>query len=122
RVVLAGTSDDFNGIGDGFGFPLRFRVEASNDPAFASGVATIAACDREDFANPGITPVEFDAAVEARYVRVTATRLAPRQNDFIFALAELEVIDRSGTNAAAGAAVSASGSIEAPVRWAAKNL
>ena len=35
-------------------------------------------------------------AATGRYVRVTATKLAPRQNDFIFALAELEVFDAAG--------------------------
>ena len=40
------------------------------------------------------------AARAARYVRVTATKLAPRQNDFIFALAELEVLDAAGKNVA----------------------
>ena len=42
-------------------------------------------------------------AAKGRYVRVTATKLAPRQNDFIFALAELEALDAAGKNLAAGA-------------------
>src|SRR4051812_26904124 len=40
-VVLHPCSDDFNGIGDGFGFPVRFKVEASDDPQFSSGVTII---------------------------------------------------------------------------------
>ena len=34
RVVLAGVWDDFNGIGAGFGFPVRFQIEGSDDPDF----------------------------------------------------------------------------------------
>jgi hypothetical protein len=58
----------------------------------------------------------------ARFVRVTATKLAPRQDDYIFALAELTVLTADGKNAALGAAVTALDSIEAPVRWQKRNL
>ncbi|MGA0409777.1 MAG: DUF1553 domain-containing protein, partial [Limisphaerales bacterium] len=60
--------------------------------------------------------------VQARFVRVTATRLAERSSDYIFALAELEVLDASGRQVAQGATVQALDSIEAPVRWGRKNL
>ena len=42
RVVLWGCHDDFNGIGAGFGFPVRFRVEVSDDPAFQAYVQDLA--------------------------------------------------------------------------------
>ena len=47
-----------------------------------------------DLANPGLIAVTVAAGGrEARYIRVTATKLAPRlPNDFIFALAELEAV------------------------------
>ncbi|HEY0076483.1 MAG TPA: DUF1553 domain-containing protein [Abditibacteriaceae bacterium] len=123
RVVLAGCFDDFNNIGAGFGFPPRFRVEASDNVEFGGTPIVIAAHDLEDYANPGTAPQSFVATGKtARYVRVTATKLAPRQNDFIFALAELQVWDKAGKNAALGAAVTSSDSIEAPVRWGRKNL
>jgi len=38
----------------GFGFPTRFKVEASDDPAFRSGVSVVADQSREDFANLGL--------------------------------------------------------------------
>ena len=57
-----------------------------------------------------------------RYVRVTATRLAPRKDDYIFALAELKVTDRSGNNVALGKPVTAVDSIESGERWAKANL
>ncbi|MDB5302289.1 MAG: hypothetical protein JWO87_3952, partial [Phycisphaerales bacterium] len=122
-VVLVGAHDTFNGIGAGFGFPVRFKVEASDDAAFHAGVATIIDRTGADVPNPGVSPQSFPAGGKsARFVRVTATRLAPRQNDFIFALGELFVLTPDGTNAALGKEVSALDSIEAPVRWAKKNL
>ena len=53
---------------------------------------------------------------------MTTIALAPRQNDFIFALAELEVRNTEGKNLAARALVSSLDSIEAPLRWSQKNL
>jgi hypothetical protein len=118
RVVLHACDDDFNRIGPGFGFPTRFRVEASDDALFRSGVSVVADRSGEDFANPRLAPVSFDApGVSGRFVRVTATRLALRQDDYNFALAEVEVLDPAGTNAARGCKVSAPDSIEAPPRW-----
>jgi hypothetical protein len=131
RIVLAGCHDDFNNIGAGFGFPVRYRIEAANDPAFAEQTWLILDRDSEDVENPGIEPQDIavcgcltdnGSAVKARYVRVTATKLAPRQNDFIFALAELIVLNTKGENLARTAPVTALDSIEAPVRWQKKNL
>jgi mono/diheme cytochrome c family protein len=122
-VVLHPCHDDFNDIGDGFGFPKRFKVEVSDDPEFKKGVALIADQTKADLPNPGLKAQTFPAeGRSARYVRVTATKLAPRQNDYIFALAELEALDQSGKNAAAGAVVTAADSIEAPPRWRKANL
>ena len=123
RIVLAPCYDDFNGIGAGFGFPVRYRIEASDDPEFKGAPLVIAANDLVDQANPGTKLQSFGSGERtARYVRVTATKLAPRKNDFIFSLAELQVFDAGGKNLAEKAAVTALDSIEAPVRWAAKNL
>jgi hypothetical protein len=121
KVILWGAQDDFNKIGAGFGFPLRFNVELSDDPEFKTAVLIV---DRthEDVANPGVAPQEFTAGKTGRYVRVTATKLAPRLNDYIFALAELTVLDKSGTNLAARTSVTALDSIEAPPRWTRANL
>ncbi len=122
-VSLAGCRDDFAGIGDGFGFPRRYRLEASDDPEFRTGVTVLEDQTSEDVPNPGVTPRTVTVGgVRARHVRFTATRLATRSNDFIAALAELEVLDASGSNRALGAAVSASQSIEAGPRWGRDNL
>jgi len=122
KVSLRPCHDDFNGIGKGFGFPVRFRIEAANDPDFQSGVQILRDETSADFPNPALAAVHADQSVEARYVRVTAVKLALRQNDYIFSLAELEVFDGDGRNMAAGAPVSSLDSIEAPVRWQRTNL
>ncbi len=124
RVVLIGAHDTFNGIGAGFGFPVRFRVEGSNDGAFGRGVVMLADHTGEDLGNPGVEPVVVAGGDRpVRYVRVTATKLAQRlASDYIFALGELEAIDGEGKNVARGAKVSAYDTIEAPVRWGMGNL
>jgi hypothetical protein len=104
----------------GFGFPIRFRVETSEEKDFAS-VQPISDHTSEDFTNLGDNPVAFPAShKEGRFVRVTATRLWERTSDYVFALAELQVLV-DGTNAALGAAVSALDSIEEG-HWAKKYL
>src|SRR5262249_7111808 len=115
---------DYGGIGDGFGFPVRFKIEASDDPEFKKGVITIADHTDADYVNPGVVGQKYpaDKATIGRYVRLTATRLAHRTRDYILAVAELEVFDKDGTNVARGARVTAMDSIEAAPRWAKKNL
>jgi mono/diheme cytochrome c family protein len=123
RVVLRPCYDDFNGIGAGFGFPLRYRVEASEDVTFKTGVIRLSAHEMKDVTSPGTTPVMIQAnGATARYIRVTAARLAPRKDDFILALAEVQVHDTTGRNLAEGTTVTAQDSIEAPPRWRKANL
>ncbi|REK23595.1 MAG: DUF1553 domain-containing protein [Planctomycetota bacterium] len=124
EIVYVGCHDDFNGIGAGFGFPVRFRIEAAKDAEFGEDVTTLVDETGEDFANPGVVPQRSAVPenVSARFVRVTATKLAHRKDDYIFALAELQVLTPDGQNAALGKEVTALDSIEAPVRWARANL
>ncbi len=123
KVVLQPCYDDFNGIGAGFGFPVRFKIEVSEDAEFKSGRVIIAAKDKEDGRNPGTTPQTFaSSGATGRYLRVTATKLALRKDDYIFALAELQVFDSTGHNLAANAPVTSLDSIEAPPRWRKANL
>jgi mono/diheme cytochrome c family protein len=121
EIVIAACHDSFNNIGAGFGFPVRFKVEVSDDEKF-TGAITLDDQTAADVANPGITPLHIRTARTARYIRVTATKLAPRMNDFIFALAELRAVDKSGGNLALGAAVTSLDSIEAAPRWGRANL
>jgi uncharacterized protein DUF1553/uncharacterized protein DUF1549/F5/8 type C domain-containing protein len=103
----------------GFGFPRRFTVQISNDPEFHTS-QTVADHSTSDFPNPGDEPVVVAVDRPARYVRVTAHSLWLRTNDYVFALAELEVISH-GKNIALGAPVTALDSIEAGF-WSKRNL
>ncbi|HEX8296424.1 MAG TPA: family 78 glycoside hydrolase catalytic domain [Chthoniobacteraceae bacterium] len=102
---------------DGFGFPLRFKVEVSDDTGFASA-ETIADHTSADYPNPGRKPVTFDATKAAagkprRFVRITASKLWQRNpTAFPFALSQLEVVS-GGKNAAVGKLVTAKDSVEA---------
>ncbi len=122
KIVLRPCHDDFGGIGAGFGFPVRFRIDVAVG-ADTDKWQTVADYSKVDVPNPGLAAVE--AAIEqttARRIRVTATQLVERQNDYILALAELQAFDTQGNNLARSASVSALDSIEAPTRWGRKNL
>ena len=96
----------------GYGFPMRFHVEISNDPTFAS--SNLVASQTADLANPGYYPQSYSVAnISARYVRVTATKLYyyAANNNYTFALSQLEVLS-GGTNVALNASVSALDTIE----------
>ena len=122
EIVLYPCYDDFNSIGAGFGFPPRYRVEVSNDPTFAADATVVSAHETADAPSPGTVPQRLATTAKGRYVRITATRLAPRKNDFIFALAEIRVIAADGKDLAGGAVVTSLDSIEAPPRWQRKNV
>jgi mono/diheme cytochrome c family protein len=104
----------------GFGFPRRYRVEAATAADF-SDARVLADHSGADVPNPGDTPVKI-AAGEApiRYLRVTALRLWPRTNDYVFALAEVQALEGL-VNRARGAQVTALDSIEAG-RWSTAHL
>ena len=123
EVILTGCHDTFNNIGAGFGFPVRYKVELSDDAKFAQGVTVITDLTGADVPNPGVKPQRFPLAkLKGRYLRVTATKLALRKNDYILALAELQAIDPKGRNVALGANVTSLDSIEAGPRWGRLNL
>ncbi len=121
RIVLHPCHDDFANIGDGFGFPVRWKVMVREETSAAWTV--VADHTTEDFTNPGVEPVVIEFAQRpVRFVRLVATRLAERKDDYIFALAELAVYDAADRNVALGASVSSLDSIEAPPRWRRTNL
>ena len=116
--------DEFNSIGAGFGFPTRFHIEVCDGDSFSQDRSTrVFDRSKADFPNPGISPVlaEFPS-VRARWIRVTATELAERKNDFIFALGEVAVFSQAGSNVAIDGTVSFSDSIPANARWSPKFL
>ncbi|NUN98706.1 MAG: DUF1553 domain-containing protein [Candidatus Omnitrophica bacterium] len=99
----------------GFGFPRRYKVEGSPRGDFSDAVI-LADHSLADFPNPGTAPFEVHAdRLALRAIRVTATRLWERTNDYVFALAELQAFS-DGANAAALGTVSAQDSIDSG-RW-----
>lgn len=124
QIKIIPAFDNYGGIGAGFGFPVRYRVEVSNDPKFKQDVRLLLDATRKDQPNPGTRTIAIDGDGRPfRYVRVTATKLGERKNDYIFALAELEVWPEGETeNLARNAVVTAKGSIESGVRWGMGNL
>lgn len=130
-VVLHPCHDEFAGIGSGFGFPRRFRVEGvSPAPESTEDSPWILLADysQSDYSNPGLNPVEITCnGKKLERIRVTATSLAPRQSDYIFALAEMEVLgetsgETKAMNLAVQGKVNALDSIEGPPRWGQRNL
>lgn len=107
----------------GFGLPVRFKVEASNDDDFkqASLVADFTEADQP---NPGNEPLVIEGVkTPSRYVRITATKLWNRgtgPEPFCFALAELEVYS-NGTNVALKASARARDGVEGG-DWGLKRL
>ncbi len=123
RIEWTACHDDFNGIGAGFGYPKRFRIDGASDPSFETEVVKLVDRTESNQGNPGCEPIVVDVPKTLiRYLRMTATKLATRQNDYIFSLAELRAIDTSGRNVAEGKNVQSLDSIEAPVRWSRQNL
>ncbi len=120
QIVLHACHDEFAGIGAGFGFPVRFQVAVDSEE---EDMAIVYDRRHADFVNPGLEPIVIDLGDrKIRRVRVTATKLAHRKNDYIFALGEVRVLDVEGKNLAKGKPVTSLDSIEAPVRWARRNL
>ncbi len=106
---------------NGYGFPVRFRVQVSVDPAFQQS-AIVADSSAADFPNPGKYPVQFTGLnVSGRYVRLTATKLASVASRPCFALGELIVLSED-RNVAAWRPVTSSGSEEAESRWSKEYL
>lgn len=110
----------------GFGFPRQFRITLSDDADFArsqtvGGSAEAVTGVSGPAVNHGDTRLIFSGGGRpARYVRVTALELWPRTNDFVFALAEVQVFSKD-KNVAQGATVTALDSIEQG-RWSTRYL
>ena len=97
----------------GFGFPMRFKVEAApeSDAAFAQPVL-FADSRPYDTLNPRENPISIRVSgTPERYVKVTATRLSERDDDYLFALSEMQIFS-NGENVAAGASVRAQNTLE----------
>ncbi|GIW89082.1 MAG: cytochrome c [Isosphaeraceae bacterium] len=104
----------------GFGFPKHFRVEVSDDAEFHRPTL-IHRESRPDGLEQGDEPLVLrPEEITARFVRITATRLWKRTGDYVFALAECEVLS-DGENVARHAAITAFDTIDAG-RWHTRHL
>ena len=104
----------------GFGFPTAFRVELADESTFAHRWV-VAEETRPDQPNVEDVPTVIrPGGAAARFVRIAASRLWKRSNDYVFALSELEVMS-AGENIALGKPVQALDSIEAG-RWSTRHL
>ncbi|TLD70915.1 DUF1549 domain-containing protein [Phragmitibacter flavus] len=125
QIRIQPAFDNYNNIGPGFGFPKRFKVETSTNPHFKTDVTVLLDHTQADFENPKDSPILINHHLAAtRYLRITATHLATRQNDHIFALGEIEIYNHTDPqkNIALGTTVTALDSIESPPRWSRNNL
>ncbi|MDH4477546.1 MAG: discoidin domain-containing protein [Verrucomicrobiaceae bacterium] len=106
-----------------YGFPQRFRVDASNDPLFADSVPLQDQSNAD--VSPGLAPWHVPAHdVKARYVRFTATKLSPQPglgSRFIFCLGELLVFS-GGRNVALQGEVFAPNAAETLPTWSPRHL
>ncbi|MEE2937046.1 MAG: DUF1553 domain-containing protein [Planctomycetota bacterium] len=122
QIILHAAHDEFGNIGAGFGFPSQYHIELGSNSNDQEDWKTLYKSPGDE-PNPGLTPVVLNTEGQTiRTIRVTATKLAERRNDYIMALAEVEIIDSKGNNVAVNATVRALDSIEAPVRWGKTNL
>lgn len=127
------TEDDTESGPSGFGFPVRYRIEVSDDDTFSESTVVVDKTDNAQ-ANPGNDPLSFELDAKGRYVRVVVTDLYtfdpanPSRERFgryrteyagevnqpwkIFALAALAVYDDGDRDVAAHQPIDASSSVE----------
>lgn len=90
-----------------YGYPPRLKIEAASQPDFATAQVLLQT-QGKDLPPPGRNVAVFRAPrVQARYLRITSERLWHRAQDFLFALAEVQVYS-GGKNIAPGARITAS--------------
>lgn len=118
QVILHPCYDDFAGIGAGFGFPEKWKLDIRDTEQQARTVATSTSLQQGQ-----VLPLQLSVSADrTTALRLTATELAHRQNDYHLSLAEIVVLDSAGKNVAPLAEVAALDSIEAPPRWGRQNL
>lgn len=99
---------NWNEDNEGFGYPVRFTLECSDDEDFKTSTVLVD-FSQEDQPNPKaqLQTFSFDA-VSARYVRLAVNRLYTRiDGQKLFAMAEFRVLSRDGSDVASGCPVKA---------------
>ena len=85
QVRLWGCEDDFNGIGAGFGFPPRFRIEASSEAIFTQEKHSLVDHTQEDVTSPGSGVFEETTGrFRARCLQGDGDSAGPSSASFIF--------------------------------------
>jgi signal transduction histidine kinase len=108
-------------LGDGFCFPLRFKIEVADDEEMTQAAVAV---DRtqSDVVSPGIYPlIVREEPVSGRYVRFSSTKHLPKEGGFIWALEELMVLS-GNSNIAAGRPCQSSSSLELEPNWSLRML
>lgn len=121
-VVLIPAVVDFQGVTQSpYAFPVRFRLDASDDPEFATFTPLLVRTE-VDHAQSSVAPVVVHVMETlARYLRLTVTKLAQVEGRWTFALAEMMVM-QGNLNIAIGAKVQHQGGTGLPPRWLLANL
>ncbi|MFC5455197.1 discoidin domain-containing protein [Prosthecobacter fluviatilis] len=111
------------GVVEAYGFPRRFRIDASNDPLFAESDTLLDHFSDNNAPSPAPWFVAGNG-IKARHIRFTATTLAAQPHGtrrYIFCLGELLVFSQ-GRNAALHAQVLAPNSVETLPTWSPRHL
>lgn len=93
-ILYPATKKEGDTTVEGFGFPLRYRLEFSDEDRFTSPKYTVDSGET-DVPNPGgnAVTIRLETPISARYVRLSATRLYERKpGSYVFALAELRLL------------------------------
>jgi signal transduction histidine kinase len=99
-----------------YGFPVRYKVESATAPDFSDARVIFEPTDRTP-QPPGMNMRHFPAGNSpSRYLRITATELWKRRDDFVFALAEVQAFS-GGKNVALGASVASNDALEGDEAW-----
>jgi alpha-L-rhamnosidase len=114
---------DWQPGGPAYDFPVRFKIEASNQSDFSDASVVVDRTD-QDFPAPLMNraaPVYRFSPTQARFVRLVVTRLYAENELFAsFALAEMQVLS-NGQNLAAGKQVIALDTLDG-AGWSKANL
>jgi len=121
-VALIPAVVDFQGVTQSpYAFPVRFRLDASDDAQFATFTPLLVRTE-VDHAQPSVAPVVVHVpGTRARYLRLTVTKLAQVEGRWTFALAEMMVL-YGNRNIALGTNVLHAGGTGLPPRWLPPNL
>jgi len=118
-VLVPPLAKGATGVVSGYGFPIRYRIDAFDD---SNQTVTVVDATRQDVPNPEGYPVLANfAPIQTRRVRLTT--LIPWQRDGapVLALAEMFIFSEN-RNVTLGATVSSTSSREYTTSWARRNL